>query len=196
LERFTGPLKKAARDEVCIDSIGMATMGDLTSTPEFIPPTGWQPVAFPRNFGQGRSFVSGDTTGDRLIVHYFSDGESDALRALVWFGLGAEGPPGNAHGGSMAAVLDEGMGFSAWHAGHPVVAATITVNFRRRLPLGVVHAVECSVSRVENKKVYTQGRIYNLDSGEQYADAEGLFIIQPLHTLGNEERGGTPPFPR
>jgi acyl-coenzyme A thioesterase PaaI-like protein len=159
-------------------------MGDEEHKLEFNPPAGWKPVGFPRAFGAGRSFVSGETEGDRLIVHYFESIQDAVLHALVWFGPGAEGPPGHAHGGSMAAVLDEGMGFSAWHAGHPVVAATITVNFRNRLPLGVVHGVECSVRQVDGRKVYTDGRIYSLADGSRFADAEGLFIIQPLASFG------------
>lgn len=168
-----------------------ARMNAPHTTPEFQAPEGWIPAPFPRNFGRGRSFVSGDLTGDRLIVHYFSQQDSPVLRALVWFGLGAEGPPGHAHGGSMAAVLDEGMGFSAWHAGYPVVAATITVNFRQKLPLGVIHGVACGVDRVDNKKIYTRGRIYNLQSDEVYADATGLFIVQPISNLGGP--GDVPP---
>jgi len=84
----------------------------------------------------------------------------------------------------MAAVLDEGMGFSAWHGGYPVVAATITVNFRQRLPLGKVHGVTCRITRVERAKVYTAGRIYDLETGDEYANAEGLFIVQPLESFG------------
>jgi len=160
-------------------------MSGARTIPDFSPPERWISVPFPRNFGQGRSFVSGETAGDRLIVHYFAEEGSQILRALVWFGPGAEGPPGHAHGGSMAAVLDEGMGFSAWHAGYPVVAATITVNFRRKLPLDIVHGVECAVDRVEEKKIYTRGRIYNRDSDEVYADATGLFIVQSLQSLGD-----------
>lgn len=156
----------------------------LTSEPTFHPLPGWTSVDFPRNFGQGRSFVSGETSGDRLIVHYYASAEASVLHALAWWGPGAEGPPGHAHGGSMAAVLDEGMGFSAWHAGYPVVAATITVNFRQRLPLGIVHGVSCRVNGVDNNKVYTSGRIYHLETGEEYANAEGLFIVQRLESFG------------
>lgn len=155
--------------------------------PFFIPPSGWVPVEFPRTLGEGRSFVSGETTGDRLIVHYYASGDSSVLNALAWWGPGAEGPPGHAHGGSMAAVLDEGMGFAAWHGGYPVVAATITLNFRQRLPLGVVHGVTCRITRVDRSKVYTAGRIYHLHSGEVYADADGLFIVQPLDSFGDSE---------
>lgn len=160
----------------------METIGQC---PVFVPRPGWNPVNFPRTFGRGRSFVSGETAGDRLIVHYYAEEPPSSLHALAWFGPGAEGPPDHAHGGSMAAVLDEGMGFSCWHAGHPVVAATITINFRQRLPLRVVHAVECRVLHVEGKKVYTKGRIYNLTSDEEYATAEGLFIVQSLASLGD-----------
>ena len=162
--------------------------------PVFIPPPGWVPVDFPRTLGEGRSFVSGETTGDRLIVHYYASADPSILNALAWWGPGAEGPPGHAHGGSMAAVLDEGMGFAAWHGGHPVVAATITVNFRQRLPLGRVHGVTCGITRVERAKVYTEGRIYDLESGEEYANAEGLFIVQPLDSFGSA--GEQPPFRR
>ncbi len=141
-------------------------------------------MEFPRALGEGRSFVSGETSGDRLIVQYYSSGEASILNALAWWGPGAEGPPGHAHGGSMAAVLDEGMGFAAWHGGYPVVAATITVNFRQRLPLGKVHGVTCRITRVERAKVYTAGRIYDLETGDEYANAEGLFIVQSLESFG------------
>lgn len=157
----------------------------LTAGPVFAPPPGWTPVDFPRSLGAGRSFVSGETSGDRLIVHYYASGEAPLLHALAWWGPGAEGPPGHAHGGSMAAVLDEGMGFAAWYAGYPVVAATITVNFRQRLPLGIVHGVTCCVTRVDKAKVHTTGSIFHRDTGEEYANASGLFIVQPLESFGN-----------
>lgn len=157
------------------------------SPPRFVPLPGWKPAEFPRSFGTGRSFVSGETAGDRLIVHYYEEADPAVLHALAWFGPGAEGPPGHAHGGGMAAVLDEAMGFSAWHAGHPVVAATITVNFRRKLPLGVVRGVTCRVERVDDRKVYTRGQIYDLHGGAVFTDAEGLFIIQPLDAFGGPD---------
>ena len=40
-----------------------------------------------------------------------------------------EGPPGHAHGGSMAAVLDEAMGAAAWMEGHLVVAVRLATSF-------------------------------------------------------------------
>jgi len=139
----------------------------------------------PRSFGEGRSFVSGELDGDRLRIWYYYRAEDATLCAKVWFGLGAEGPPGHAHGGSMAAVLDEAMGFAAWVAGHPVVAATITIHFRRRLPLHEVLHVECRVDSSGSKKVTTTGRIFHPVRGEVYSEGEGLFVVQPMESFGD-----------
>jgi acyl-CoA hydrolase len=130
--------------------------------------------------------VSGETEGDRLRIWYFrNEAEANALYAKVWFGLGAEGPPGHAHGGSMAAVLDESMGFCAWMAGHSVVAASLNISFHKRLPLERVLIVEARVDQVVDTRVTTIGRIYAPDSGDRFASAEGLFITQPLESFGS-----------
>ncbi len=151
---------------------------------EFGPEPGWSPLQMPRNFGAGRSFVSGDTEGDRLRIWYYRRDSDGMFFAKVWFGYGAEGPPGHAHGGSMAAVLDEAMGFAAWVEGHPVVAATITINFRKRLPLERVLRVECFVDVVDDKKVTTKGKIFDPESGTVYAEGEGTFVKQPIESFG------------
>lgn len=79
----------------------------------------------------------------------------------------------------MAAILDEAMGISAWIAGHTVVAAKITIEYRKMLPLGTVTTVEAKVSSVNGKKVITSGIIYD-DTGSVYAESEGLFISIPI----------------
>ncbi len=157
----------------------------MQAEPEFHPPAHWEPASFPRRFGVGRSFVSGDEDGDRLRIHYYADTVRQEFCALAWWGVGAEGPPGHAHGGSMAAVLDEVMGFAAWYEGHPVVAATITVHFRKRLPLGEVLAVRARVCSIEGAKVKTSGRIESLDGTTCYSEAEGIFVERPLDEFGD-----------
>ena len=151
---------------------------------EFQPEPGWQVLPFPRKFGEGRSFVSGDIDGDRLRIWYFLRDDDGMLCAKVWFGMGAEGPPGHAHGGSMAAVLDEAMGFAGWVAGHPVVAATITITFHHKLPLEKVLHVEAWVSNVENKKIIAKGRIFDPETERVFTESEGLFIVQPIEKFG------------
>lgn len=151
---------------------------------EFGPEAGWSLLQMPRSFGAGRSFVSGDLEGDRLRIWYYRRDDDGVLFAKVWFGYGAEGPPGHAHGGSMAAVLDEAMGFAAWVNGHPVVAATITIHFRKRLPLEKILYVECSVTEVEDRKVATRGKIYDPDTGVIFSEGEGTFVKQPIESFG------------
>lgn len=151
---------------------------------EFGPEPGWSVLQMPRSFGAGRSFVSGETDGDRLRIWYYRRDTDGMLCAKVWFGYGAEGPPGHAHGGSMAAVLDEAMGFAAWVEGHPVVAASITIHFRRRLPLETVLRVECHVASVDDRKVITKGKIFDPASGQVYSEGEGTFVKQPIESFG------------
>lgn len=152
---------------------------------EFRGEPGWEVLTMPRQFGAGRSFVSGEPEGDRLRIYYYLRTEDAALCAKVWFGMGAEGPPGHAHGGSMAAVLDEAMGFIAWVSGHPVVAANINITFRKRLPLEQVLEVEAWIHGVEDGKVVTRGRIHDPASSRVFAEGEGLFIEQPIESFGS-----------
>lgn len=145
---------------------------------------GWTPIEPLGSVGTGRSFVSGEPSGDRLRVRYFRRERDGALVGKIWFGPGTEGPPGHAHGGSMAAVLDEAMGAAAWMAGHTVVAAKLTINFRRMLPLENEALLETWVDQVDGKKVTTRGRLFGQD-GEPYAEGEGLFIVLEAEQFGS-----------
>lgn len=146
--------------------------------PPLPPPDGWEPFELPTD----RSFVYGDT-GDRLRIAYFHRDVS--LRAAVWFGPGAQGPPGHAHGGAVAAVLDEALGIAAWAAGYPVVAARLVTEFRQMLPLGTVCAVETTIESVEGRKVRVTGRLVG-DDGTVYADAESLLVDVTAEALSYE----------
>lgn len=144
---------------------------------------GWVPIEPLESVGTGRSFVSGDPKGDRLRVRYFRRVRDGALVGRIWFGPGAEGPPGHAHGGSMAAVLDEAMGAGAWMAGHTVLAARLTTEFRRMLPLNTEALLEAWVDHVDGRKVKTRGRLFG-PGGELYAEGEALFIVLDPERFG------------
>ena len=121
------------------------------------------------------SFVSGDKTGERLSVRYFCREADRALLARVRFGPRVEGPPGHAHGGSIAALLDEAMGMACWITDRIVVAARLTVDFKAPVPLGTEAVVEATVIDQERRKIRAQGRVLALD-GTVFATGEGLFI--------------------
>jgi len=119
----------------------------------------WEPCnPFP-SLRPARTFVNDQRSNDRLRVAYFSRPRDEALYGKAWFGPGAEGPPGMAHGGSVAAVLDEALGAAAWRAGHTVVVARLTVDFRAMVPLGTDATLRAWIERVDGRKVYCRATL-------------------------------------
>lgn len=121
------------------------------------------------------SFVSGDPQGQRIRVRYFKGKEPDVLWGRVWFGPEAEGPPGHAHGGAQAAVLDEVCGGAAWVFGHQVVAVQLQTEFIKFVPLHTELLMKGLISKKEGRKIYTEGRIED-GKGQILARAEALFL--------------------
>jgi len=135
---------------------------------------GWTAFDAPALVGETLRFVSGDQTGNRFRMRYFRDVEQN-LVARIWFGPVTEGPPEHAHGGSIAAVLDEVLGLAAWAAGHAIVVGNLNISFRQLLPIKTVVQVNTRVVSVEGRKVMVHGEICSLD-GVVYAKGECLCI--------------------
>ncbi|MCB9530858.1 MAG: PaaI family thioesterase [Myxococcales bacterium] len=124
-----------------------------------------------------RNYVADDPGGERIRIAYYRDAsEPGALKAKVWFGPGAEGPPRHAHGGSLMAVLDEVLGGSVWLAGRMVVLARFEVDLRRPVRLGSTVVVDGRIVRSEGRKVWATGAIHDSDGDTIYAEATGLFV--------------------
>ena len=145
-----------------------------------------------------RSFVTNDPHGDRLRVRYearpaavphASADAPAALRAEVWFGPRTEGPPGHAHGGSVAAVLDEAMGLAVWLAHRPAVAAHLEVDFRHPVPLGTTAHVETKCGEADDRKSAVTARLVGTD-GTVYAESRGLFVLLAARHAGRFTGGG------
>ncbi|WP_320056123.1 PaaI family thioesterase [Desulfuromonas thiophila] len=143
---------------------------DLAGEPD------WQPFDAPALVGASLRFVSGEPDGNRYRVRYYRDAHQQ-LQARVWFGPETEGPPGHAHGGSMAAVMDEVLGLAAWAAGHAIVVGNLNVSFRTLLPLETVVTVESAVVSAQGRKVLVEGRIRQGDT--VYVEAQCLCITLP-----------------
>lgn len=136
--------------------------------------SGWEVFDAPALVGETLRFVSGDQTGNRFRMHYFRDQDSN-LVARVWFGPVTEGPPEHAHGGSIAAVLDEVLGLAAWAAGHPIVVGNLNVSFRQLLPIQTVVQVNTRLISAQGRKIVVHGEVCSLD-GAVYATGEALCI--------------------
>ncbi len=152
------------------------------SEPDLAGDPDWRSTILPTDVGIV-SFVSGEPAGQRLRVRYFRDGEG-RLKARVWFGPGTQGPPGHAHGGSIAAILDEAMGGAAWMSGAPAVALELTCRFRNMVPLEVVATLTAEVVGTEGRKIRTCGRLEGPD-GTLYAEGEALFLTLDAGRLGS-----------
>ena len=92
--------------------------------------------------------------------------------------LAQQGPPGHAHGGLSAAVLDEVMGAAVWQAGYTVAAAKIEVNYRKPVPLEKLITTKGYITRRRGRKIYARGEIY-LEDGTLLVEGKGLFVIAP-----------------
>lgn len=88
------------------------------------------------------------------------------------------GPPGHAHGGSVATLIDEAMGGSAWFAGYRVVAVSLTFSLKLAVPLGVEVTLRGRVERKEGRKVFTTGELL-LPDGRVAAQGTGVFVEAP-----------------
>ena len=144
----------------------------------------WKELDLTATYGDGRSFVMGDNSKDRLTVRYFIRESDNRFFAKVYFGSATEGPPGFAHGGSIAAVLDEAMGFAAWIAGQTVVAAKLSVYYKKMLPLKTIATIEAWIDSVKGRKVITKSKIYD-DNGTVFSKSEGLYINLQKERFGD-----------
>lgn len=100
--------------------------------------------------------------------------EGNEVRGEVVFGAPYQGPPGHLHGGFVAALFDEALGYVQWTTGKPGMTGTLKIRYRRPTPLYTKLRIEATVQRVHGRKIFTEARLY---AGELLtAEAEGLFI--------------------
>ena len=154
-----------------------------TYEPELKGEPGWKEIEYPDIYRKDQFFVIGDRSENRFRVKYYVRLSDRRFFGKIFFGKGTQGPPGHAHGGSMAAVLDEAMGFAAWIAGQTVVAARIVVEYMEMLPVNTVVTVEAWVEGIEGRKVNTVAKLYAGDT--VFASAKGLFINIPSEKFGD-----------
>jgi acyl-coenzyme A thioesterase PaaI-like protein len=107
-----------------------------------------------------------------VMLHVEEDTEGQVLIAgEVTFGPAYEGPPGHCHGGWVAAMFDEALGFAQLAPGF---TAYLHVNYRRPTPLNKKLDITAWVDSVDGRKRLVKGECH-LD-GVLLSDAEGLFI--------------------
>lgn len=84
------------------------------------------------------------------------------------------GAPGYAHGGAIAAIMDDLLGQVLIALDRPGVTATLTVDFKAPALLGRELALEAWCERIEGRKIFLHGEVR--DGAELVAVGRGLFI--------------------
>lgn len=121
----------------------------------------------------GKCFVCGSQNPHSIgIQWYFEDG---AISGRLAMSEAQQGPPGHAHGGASAALLDEAMGAAVWAAGHRVMAVNLNVDYKAPVPLGVEVAVSGRVTGQEGRKVFAAGEV-RLPDGTVAVSATGIYV--------------------
>jgi len=100
--------------------------------------------------------------------------ENGMARGRVHFGRRFEGAPGVVHGGYVAAIFDELLGFVQGFAKQPGMTGTLTITYRAPTPLLTELTLEGNLEGTEGRKIHTVGRIYA--GTTLLAEARGVFI--------------------
>jgi len=153
--------------------------------PPVVPHSDWESVDLPFNIGSGRSIYAGLERDHRLRLKVYRRKGDGHLIGKVWFGVGADGPPGHVHGGAVAYVLDEAMGSVAWMNDHPALAAKLEFQFLRMTPLEVDLDIEAWIQPSEPSAVPSTSATRRLEiiaqlrlpSGEVSVAGRGEFAI-------------------
>ncbi|XP_073465304.1 acyl-coenzyme A thioesterase THEM4-like [Aquarana catesbeiana] len=87
-----------------------------------------------------------------------------------------EGPPGHAHGGCIAAIIDEAAGTLIEYSSGPAWTANLNINYRNPIPLGSTVIIDSRVEKVDGRKIYISCRVRSHDDAVLYNEATALFI--------------------
>ena len=134
----------------------------------------------PRNYCYG----CGADNKEGMRLKFVYDKERHSMMARFRLRSRYLGPPGHAHGGVIATVLDEAMGKVMKI--HNVIALTsrMEVQFLRPVPLGEPLIAEGKPKSHRGRRYWTVAEIRN-QKGEVLARSKGLFMaIDPMAKFG------------
>lgn len=124
----------------------------------------------------GNTIVSGRSNPMGLAAEYTFG--LDEVSTRVTLGKAYEGAPGMAHGGVVAAVIDETMGAILPLAGTMAFTAQLTLNYRAPTPIGVELEFVARLDRREGRKLWIT--CVCTANGRTLVEADGLFIAVEL----------------
>ena len=112
----------------------------------------------------------------------------DGKQAVADFNLGPafEGAPLRAHGGIVAAIFDDVMGYVLALLRTPAFTGRLTVNYRAPVPMGVDMSVRAWLESQSGRKLSMRAEMTLAAEADHpvICDAEGLFIAIPPERFG------------
>lgn len=118
-------------------------------------------------------FFCGDRNPHGFSLRFVSRGEwTEAQTVIPWY---LQGFAGVAHGGIVAALLDEVMSHSVKHAGIFAVTGTLEVKFLKPCPTERILTLRGKVQKRDGRVVEARGEI--LYDGEKVAEGRGIFVV-------------------
>ncbi|XP_073493485.1 acyl-coenzyme A thioesterase THEM4-like isoform X1 [Phyllobates terribilis] len=132
----------------------------------------------PPEGGRVNRLFTRNTEQDGAGFEYSMFYNADERRMICVFQPGPflEGPPGYAHGGCIATILDSTLGAGVVYVQGPVMTANLNIDYRNPIPLGCTVIVDSHVEKEEGRKVYARGQIRSHDDQILHTEATGLFI--------------------
>jgi uncharacterized protein (TIGR00369 family) len=126
-------------------------------------------------FDDGNCFGCGPDNPIGMQVHFDRANASGDVCARVRLSPQYQGWRGIAHGGIVMALLDEAMAHAAGYAGHRGVTASVSVRFRRPVPLEQPIEVRGRVTWQRRGVLGVEASIFD-EAANLLARAEGSFV--------------------
>ena len=163
------------------DYVERLKAGDVERAPGALPPH------YPTCFGCGPQAEAGLHLAVRL--------EGDEVVAEYAFGPLHSGAPGIAHGGTVAALVDDLLGYSLYLVREPGVTRRLEVDYLRPVLVGTTYTVRGRVDRREGRKVFSSCEATAPDGTVAFRGT-GLFVVVPLShfAVGQESGEGQSPI--
>ncbi|HEX3671760.1 MAG TPA: PaaI family thioesterase [Candidatus Cybelea sp.] len=138
-------------------------------------------------FDDGNCFACGPDNAIGMHLHFDRALDGEGVVARTELASVYQGWRGIAHGGIVMALLDEAMAHAAGFAGHRGVTASVSVRFKKPVPLEAPIVVRGRVTWQRRRVVGVEATI--LDSGgDVLARAEGSFVSRGTLDAADDRR--------
>jgi acyl-coenzyme A thioesterase PaaI-like protein len=137
----------------------------------------------------GKCFACGPE--NPIGLHLNFDGDENGVTARITLGPNFQGWKDIAHGGIAMALLDEAMAHAAGAAGHRGVTGSLSVRFRKPVPLGVPLDIHGHVAWQRRNVLGLEATVSDA-RGVLLVAAEGNFVsMGPLHAAADRRNPAT-----